>query len=53
MAALGTHFESDVDGVARSHRDVHESAIEAARILLVRSLREYVRSRTDGTFAAM
>lgn len=37
MAASGARFEISVDGVARSHRDVRETAIEAARFLQARN----------------
>ncbi len=33
MTNEGAHFEIKVDGVVRSHRDVRETAIEAARFL--------------------
>jgi hypothetical protein len=32
-AAVGAHFEMKVDGIVRTHRDVREFAIEAARNL--------------------
>ncbi len=36
-AATGAHFEIKVDGIARTLRDVRETAIEAARLLQVRN----------------
>lgn len=32
-AASGAHFEIKIDNVVRTHRDVRDSAIEAARFL--------------------
>ena len=33
----GAHFEIAVDGIVRTHRDVRETAVEAARILQQRN----------------
>ena len=33
----GAHFEIKVDGIVRTHRDVKETAIEAARFLQQRN----------------
>ncbi len=33
----GAHFEIKVDGIVRTHRDVRETAIEAARFLQQRN----------------
>ncbi len=33
MTTPGAHFQIKVDGVVRTHRDVRETAIEAARFL--------------------
>ena len=35
--APGVHYEIKVDGVVRSHRDVRDTAIEAARFLKQRN----------------
>ncbi len=35
--ATGTQFEIKVDGIVRSHRDVRDTAIEAARFLQQRN----------------
>ena len=37
-APAGAQFEIRVDGVVRTHRDVRETAIEAARFLQQRNL---------------
>jgi hypothetical protein len=36
--ASGAHYEIKIDGVVRTHRDVREAAIEAARFLEARNL---------------
>jgi hypothetical protein len=36
-APSGAHFEIKVDGVVRSYRDEHDTAIEAARFLRQRN----------------
>ena len=37
MTALGAYFEIRIDGMVRTHRDVRETAIEAARFLQIRN----------------
>ncbi len=37
MTAPGAHFEIKVDGIVRTHRDVRDTAIEAARFLQQRN----------------
>ena len=47
----GAHFENNVDGMVRTHRDLRDTAIEAARFLQQRnpSARIVITDLRDGS----